>query len=104
MVGRDDVPGGPAGAGVVEHVLVSSQIIIPVGAFSDITHREFPIFLRLLDALQETPGLLLFGDVEEKFQNHNAISNQVMLEIIDILKTAPPDMLSPNIWRQSLPF
>ena len=69
---------------MANHVLVSCHIVVPMFA-SRRRGRELPVLLRVVNAFEEPPLLLLLGDVEEELAHH-AVPRQVMLEGADVFK------------------
>src|SRR6478672_5991489 len=80
VVGRHDVPWRQARRGVADQVLVGRHVARPQRALADVVHRELPVFRRLLQPAEKALALLFFGDVEEEFQNHDAVAREVALD------------------------
>ena len=93
VVGGDDVPGRPFGAGVVEGVLEGVHVVVPEGALFGVVDGELPVLLGRVDAREEALLLLLLRDVEEEFEDVDAVADEVVLEVVDLLEAVPPDFL-----------
>jgi hypothetical protein len=72
-----------ARAGRGKAVLVGLRVLLPVAALPDVAAAEFPVLLRIVDALEEAPALLLFRQVQEELQDARAVAVQVPLEARD---------------------
>ena len=60
VICRYDLPGAVLRGSLVDGILKGLLISIPVTALLVVGSGELPVFLRLLDAVQETFGLLFF--------------------------------------------
>jgi LuxR family transcriptional regulator, maltose regulon positive regulatory protein len=96
VVGRDDVPGSPLGAGVAQHLLEGPLVVVPVAPLPNIGGRELPVLLRVVDALEEPLGLLPLGQVQHDLDDVDAVVDQVALPVVDL--PVPP---GPDVTRSS---
>ena len=53
VIGGNDVPGRVMGAGRVQASLISLHVLLPVFPLVNVREAEFPVFVRLINALQE---------------------------------------------------
>ena len=60
-----------------EAFLESRHIVFPEISLLNVGEAEFPIFVRLIDALKKAFSLLVFRQVEIEFDNPGAIEVQV---------------------------
>jgi len=66
MVGRNNVPGRPIGAGLSNHFFIGFHIGIPMGPLFQIRRGEFPVFCHPDRCVRETASSVLFWKREEK--------------------------------------
>ena len=78
---------------MADGVLVSFLVYAPLGALLEVVGVKFPVFGGVVEAGLQAPGLFLFGDMQEKFQDHGAVVGQQRFEIINVLVAALPDFL-----------
>ena len=69
VIGGNDVPGRVRGAGVVDHVLVGGHVVVPAQPLVQVGLGKFPVLSRVIQSLQKSLLLLLFGDMQKKLQN-----------------------------------
>ena len=89
---------------MIEHVLIGVVVVVPEGALLGVARRKLPVLLRSLDPFQESLLLLLLRDVEEEFQDHDAVVREVLFEVVDVLEATIPNILVLCDWRQPLPL
>src|SRR5690349_78700 len=94
VVGGHDVPRRPLRGGVADHVLVGLHVVLPVVAFLRVGRRELPVLLGIVDALEETPLLLLARDVQEELEDDGAVVVEVALVGPDVPEPILPDALA----------
>ena len=102
MVCGDDVPRRVFCAGVIKGVLESTHVVVPIGALFDVGKGKLPVFLRCIDARQETAFLFFLREIEKEFQYHDPVPNEILFKIIDLVKAVFPKVLSLRSGRQSL--
>ena len=102
VVGRDDVPGGPLGAGGRQAVRVRPHVPAPVGPLGQVGRGELPVLVRAVEPLEEPPLLLLLRHVQEELEDHRPVPDQVPLERVDVLVAPPPELLPELLARQPL--
>src|SRR6266404_4019624 len=93
VIGGDDIPGRFASACRTEALLKSRHIALPELSLLNIGKAEFPIFVRLIDALKKAFSLLVFRQVEIEFDNPGAVEVQVSFQTHNGPKSALPDDL-----------
>lgn len=64
-----DVPGGMLGAGRRQALLVDFHVVVPEPPLLDIREAELPVPVWIVDPLDETPPLLLGGEVQEELSS-----------------------------------
>jgi hypothetical protein len=83
FVGRNDIPRGFASACLTETLLASRHIAPPELSLLNVGKAEFPIFVRLIDALKKALALLILRQVEIEFHNPGAVSVQMLFQTDD---------------------
>jgi hypothetical protein len=73
-----------------------------VGPLLHVPGRELPVLLRLVDALEEAPLLLVARDVQEELADQHAVARQVAFECADVLVAVVPDILAEKLRWQLL--
>src|ERR1700684_4648729 len=71
------------GACGMKALLISLHILLPVFPFVNVREAEFPVLVRLVDALEETLSLLVFGEMEEDFDDPRAVTVEMFLQVHD---------------------
>ncbi len=66
-------------------------------ALFEVGQREFPVSRRILDAGFEALLLLFPADVQEEFENGDAVLRQYLLEVVDLPIAPVPDLLGNQI-------
>src|ERR1039458_4809905 len=79
--GGNDVPGRVMGAGRVQASLKSLRVILPVFPLVNVREAEFPILVRLIDALQESLSLFVLRKVEEYLDGPRSVPEKVALQV-----------------------
>ena len=59
IIGGNNIPGSVMGAGRVQASLISLHVILPVFPLVNIREAEFPVFVRLINALEESLSLFV---------------------------------------------
>jgi hypothetical protein len=77
VVGGNDIPGRFASGCNTEAFLKSRHIAFPELSLLNVGEAEFPILVRLIDALKKAFSLLVFRQVEIEFDNPGAVEVQV---------------------------
>ncbi len=103
VIGGHDVPRRVVAGGVLDHVFVGVLVVVPEVALLGVGHRELPVLVLLLQALQEALLLLALGHVEEELEDHDAVARQVPLDALDVLEAFLPDVVGHQLRRQFLP-
>ena len=83
IIGGNDVPGRVMGAGRGQASLISSHVMLPVLPLVNVRDAEFPVLVRLINALEESLSLLCFRQVQEEFDDPGAIAVEVVFQIHD---------------------
>ncbi len=92
VIGGNDKPWRVFGAGFFHRIFISIHIIVPKTAFFGIRRREFPVFFGSVNAFQKSLFLLFFGNIQEKFQNVNAVFRQISFKMANLLKAFLPNI------------
>ena len=69
MIRWNDKPGSMLGARFVKHILESLDVITPIFAFFVIRATDLPLTIRVIQSLLESGELLLFRNMQKKFEN-----------------------------------
>src|SRR5580698_3362200 len=64
----------------LNRLLIGVHVVVPVAAFAHVGGGEFPVLVRLIEALHEALLLLLAGQVEVELEDHHALPREVVLE------------------------
>src|SRR5579862_9829765 len=83
VVGGNDVPRPLMCASCFEAVLIRFCVFVPELALADICGAEFPILFRLFNSFEETTALLVFRQMQEKFDDPRAVSMEMRLRFDD---------------------
>src|SRR6185312_1400293 len=102
VVGRHHVPWRVLGCCGGDRLLVCAHVVTPVLALSHVRSREFPVLLRVVEALHEALLLLLARHVQEEFEDDDALPGKVILEAHDVGEPFVPDALADELRRQFL--
>src|SRR5262249_4728367 len=102
LVARHHDPRRMRRRSVADRVLVRLVIRLPVFLLAHVAQRELPMLFSLVEALPETPRLLLARDVKEELQDQITVSREIPLERVDVLVALLPDVLSDKARRNAL--
>jgi len=86
------MPRGVTRATEVNGILVGFLKLLPMGPHGEIVHLKFPILARIIDAGLKTLTLFFAADMQEKFQDDNAVRHQSFFKSVNLLKTFSPYM------------
>ena len=77
--------------------------MLPKFPLIDVGRADFPILVRLIDALQEAPSLFLLRQVQEEFDDDGAVAAEVFLQIHDGTASSLPECpVADQLARNSL--
>src|ERR1019366_4034720 len=62
-------------------ILVGLHIVLPVFPLVNVGGAEFPVLIWLIDALKESPSLLIVGKVEEYLDNARSVAMKMLFEV-----------------------
>src|SRR5208283_3151412 len=102
VVGGHDEPRRVLRSGRSDGLIVRAHVVVPVAAFAHVGSGEFPVLLRLVEALHEALLLLLAGQVEVELEDDHALPGEIVLEPRDVGEPLVPDSLADKLWRQLL--
>ena len=71
------------GARRLEASFISVHVVFPVFPLMNVREAEFPVFIRLIDALQEALSLFLFRQMKEYFERPGSVVIKVALQARD---------------------
>src|ERR1039458_3118834 len=77
VVRGHDVPRRVTRACRAQESRVRPRVVLPLLPLEDVGKAEFPVLLRLINALEESPALFLLRQVEEHFDGPRSIAMQV---------------------------
>jgi hypothetical protein len=72
------------GAGALHHIVDRQFVVGPTLAVAPVLVGQLPGFVGDLLAFLEAPQLLVWGDVQPEFQQHDAAFHQLRFEIVDL--------------------
>ena len=81
VVGAHDMPRRKVGVGRLQHQVPGARVIVPALARRKVHIAELPLPHGILDARFETPLLLLVADLEPKFDQSDAVVDDVLFEV-----------------------
>ena len=82
---RNDIPRCHRGRSQGEHVVERSEVVTPSGTVADVIHGHRPVFGGRDDPLTKAAKLLLIGNVQEQFDETDAIIDERCLEGVDLV-------------------
>src|SRR5579859_2614014 len=91
VIGRHHDPGRVRARRVPDHVLIGRMVPRPQSTFRDVGHRELPVLRGLLEPVEKAFALLGSRDIEEEFQDHDALTREIMLDRSNVLVAFAPD-------------
>src|ERR1039457_1411674 len=91
VVGRNNVPGRVMGAGGVQAGLICLHVMLPVFPLVNVGEAEFPVLVRMIDALEESLALFFLRKVEKYFDDPRSVAIQVALQVHDGAIALLPD-------------
>jgi hypothetical protein len=71
------------GACVVQAILKSFDVILPVFPLVNVREGEFPVLVRLINAFEEPLSLFVLRKVEEELEDPSAVAVEVLLQVHD---------------------
>src|ERR1035438_9171408 len=71
------------GAGRVQAILKSLDVILPVFPLVNVREAELPVLVRLINALQESLSLFVLRKMEEELKYPGAVTVEVFLQVHD---------------------
>ena len=92
VVGGNNVPGRGARTGGLEALCIGFHVVVPRLALLDIGSTEFPVLVRIIDALDEALALFLARQMQEKLDDATTIAMQVALGVNDGAVAAFPEL------------
>ncbi len=81
VIGGNDVPRRVMSAGSAQAFRVGLHILLPILSLLHIRGGKLPILPRCVDPVEEAPALLLFREVQKKFDDLRAIAIEMALQI-----------------------
>src|SRR5262249_52949143 len=102
VVGGNDVPRSPRRARLADHLLVRRLVLVPILPLVRVGDRELPVLVRVVEALEEAPRLLLLRDVKEELPDERPVAREEVLEVVDVPEAVLPDLLRDQLRRQLL--
>ncbi len=88
LIRGNDEPGRVGGAATRERIFVGRGVIVPIFSFLEIRLGNLPVFVAIVDALEEPLLLFVLTDVQKEFQNLDVVLMQHGLELVDLLVAA----------------
>jgi hypothetical protein len=70
----------------------------------DVTQRELPAFVRLLQTCEQSPALLLLRNMKKKLEHECAVACEVAFESTDVLEAVRPNVLADQLRWKPLPL
>ena len=92
-VSLHDGPGGGIRVGLLEHLFQGFDVGIPLFAVAPILFRQLPVLPGIFLPLLETVELLLLGNVNPEFDQHQPVVRQRFLKFVDFAVGALPFLL-----------
>ena len=89
----NDRPRRNFGGGFFKHVLCGFDVLVPPFPVAPVFVTDLPMFVRIGRAGFEADELFVFGDMEPEFDEHGAIIDEHLFEIIDLPIRALPGRL-----------
>src|SRR5215208_5399143 len=86
-VGRYHMPWRPFGGTAGERDLIGCLVILPKLAVFEIAGVELPLLLRITQPFRQGLFLLLGRNVEHEFQNRDAVLDEMLFELVDLMVT-----------------
>ena len=83
IIGGNDIPGRVMGAGRGQASLISLHVMLPVFPLVNIREAEFPVFVRLINALEESLSLFVLRQVKEDLDDPRAVTVEMLLQVHD---------------------
>ena len=83
VVSRNDVPGRVMGACRVQASLINLHVMLPVFSLVNVREAEFPVLVRLINALEKSLSLFVLRQVEEDLDDLGAVMVEMLLQVHD---------------------
>ena len=98
MIGRNHEPRGVLGRGLVQHVLESCDILVPVLALLIVGVADLPVLGGVFQSLLESGELLVLRDIEEEFEDRGFVLDcKQLFEGVDHVVARRPDFLGRQL-------
>ena len=81
VVGADDVPGGDARVGLLQHHVARAGVVVPARARGNVHRTELPLAHRILDAGFEPPFLLVVADFHPQLDQNDPTPDHELLDL-----------------------
>src|SRR5215472_9455321 len=104
VVGRHDVPWRRLGRSSSDSFFESVHVVAPITPLVHVRTREFPVLLRIVEALQEPLLLLCARYMQEELQDDSPLPGEVVLEVSDVGEPLVPNALAHQMGRKPLPL
>jgi len=86
--------------GLPDHFRIGILILLPVLAFMQVTGRKLPVLVRIVDPLQQAPGLFCFGQMQEDLDDDDAVFMHILFKIAQLAIAVLPDVLAEHrLWQ-----
>src|ERR1700730_3386164 len=102
VIGRHHVPWRRRTRSMPDVVRIHGHVSRPQCALGDIGHRKLPVLRGIVEPVEKPLALLLPGEVEEEFQDHDAVAREITLDRRNILKPLAPDVSGDLLGRYPL--
>src|SRR5215471_16132308 len=89
VIGRHDVPGRELRVRGFEHDVAGPRVLVPPAARAQIRRAQLPLAQRIADAGLEAALLLLVADLQPELHEHDAVVDDVFLELGTDLEETP---------------
>ena len=97
LVRGNHIPGCVLGAAARERLLVRGDVVVPVLALRVVGLADLPLLGRVFEALPEARELLFLRDVQEELEDARVVLGEALLESVDALVAARPDLLRHQV-------
>src|SRR5690606_32592010 len=101
MVGRNDIPRRPLGAGSRDRILIRLDVVVPVLPFFDVRRRKLPMLVWIVEPFVKPLLLFVLGYMKEQLDDDRPVSDEVLLDGIDVVVTMLPKCLADSGARNS---
>jgi hypothetical protein len=91
------------GACRVQAILISLHVMLPVFPLVNVREAEFPVLVRLINALEKSLSLFVLRQVEEELDDPGAVTVEMLLQVHDgTIPLLPDGLLVEQLFRKPL--